>query len=374
MPGRVILPGATIGILGGGQLGRMTAIEGRKMGYQITCLDPTPHCPCGQVADNQIVAGLDDLEAASRLAEGADVLIYEFENIDARVVEHLEKNYYLPQKSRILAVAQNRVLEKEQLRQAGVPVAPYAIVRDAEELARGAAQIGYPSVLKTAEGGYDGKGQLILAEPQDFPAAAGLVQPGNGTWVLEKKVSLIQEISVIVGRKETGEMAVYPIAENIHRDNILRLSIVPARISPQTESMAVGIAQGIARFFQVVGVLAVEFFVTPQGLLVNELAPRPHNSGHYTLDACFTSQFEQLIRAVCGLPLGSTHLLTPAVMVNILGGDLPRVLENIAGWSGDVKIHLYGKRDPAPKRKMGHLLFRTDGPAQTDEIITEFLE
>ncbi|KJS11690.1 MAG: phosphoribosylaminoimidazole carboxylase [Peptococcaceae bacterium BRH_c8a] len=374
MPDRIILPGSTIGILGGGQLGRMTAIEGRKMGYRIACLDPSPNCPCGQVADDQIVAGLNDVAAAIRLAERSDVLIYEFENIDARLVEELEKNYYLPQKSHILAVAQNRILEKQQLCKAGFPVAPFLIVRNTEELKRGVAQIGYPCVLKTSEGGYDGKGQLVLEQPQDFMKAAELVKTENIMWVLEKKISFTQEISVIVGRGEKGEMAVYPVSENIHRENILHMTVVPARISPQTESMAVEIARGIARFFQVVGVLAVEFFVTPQGLLVNEIAPRPHNSGHYTLDACFTSQFEQLIRAVCGLPLGSTQLLTPAVMINILGSNLPKILEKMSYFSGDVKIHLYGKRgNPAPKRKMGHLLFKTDCPAQIDEIIKNFV-
>ena len=374
MPGRIILPGSTIGILGGGQLGRMTALEGRKMGYHITCLDPSPNCPCGQVADDQIVAPLDDMTAAIRLAESADVLIYEFENIDVRVVEELEKNFYLPQKSHILAVAQNRILEKQQLRKAGFPVAPYFVVRNTEDLKTGTAELGYPSVLKTAKGGYDGKGQLVLNNPQDLNKAYALVQSGKHEWVLEKMISFTQEISVIVGRSETGEMAVYPVAENIHRENILHITVVPARIFPQTESMAIEIALGIAHFFQVVGVLAIEFFVTPQGLLVNEIAPRPHNSGHYTLDACFTSQFEQLIRAVCGLPLGSAQLLTPAVMINILGSDLPKILENMSGFSGDVKIHLYGKRgNPAPKRKMGHLLFKTDCPVQTDEIIKTFL-
>lgn len=373
MPGRIILPGSTIGILGGGQLGRMIAIEGRKMGYDIICLDPTLGCPCGQVADDQIVAPLDDVAAAVSLAERADVLIYEFENIDVRVVEELEKKYYLPQKSRILAVAQSRILEKQQLRKAGFPVAPFFVIRNTEELKTGTAELGYPSVLKTAKGGYDGKGQLVLSNPQDLNKAYALVQSGNHEWVLEKMISFTHEISVIVGRRETGEMAVYPVAENMHRENILHMTVVPARISSQAESTAVGIAKGIARFFQIVGLLAVEFFVTPQGLLVNEIAPRPHNSGHYTLDACYTSQFEQLIRAVCGLPLGPTQLLTSAVMINILGSDLSKILEKMPGFPGHLKIHLYGKRgNPAPKRKMGHLLFKTDCPAQTDDIVNTF--
>lgn len=370
---RTILPGSAIGILGGGQLGRMTAIEARKMGYRIFCLDPTPGRPCSQVADGQIVAGLDDVEAAIRLAEQSDVLIYEFENIDVRVVEELEKHYYLPQKSRPLAVAQNRILEKQQLRRGGFPVAPFVRVTNPDELKAGLAEIGYPGVLKTAMGGYDGKGQLVINNPQELNKACELVEAGNNEWILEKMISFTCEVSVIVARTETGEMAVYPVAENIHRENILHMTVVPARISPQEEAAAIEIARKIANFLQVVGLLAVEFFVTPSGLLVNELAPRPHNSGHYTLDACYVSQFEQLVRAVCGLPLGSTHLLTPAVMINILGRDLPEILEKLPSFPGHVKIHLYGKGgNVVPKRKMGHLLIKADGPQEIDEIIREF--
>ncbi|MEW6244171.1 MAG: 5-(carboxyamino)imidazole ribonucleotide synthase [Bacillota bacterium] len=370
---KTILPGSAIGILGGGQLGRMTAIEGRKMGYRIFCLDPTPGCPCSQVADGQIVAGLDDVEAAVRLAKRVDVMIYEFENIDVRVVEELEKHYHLPQKSRPLAVAQNRILEKQQLRQGGFPVAQFFRVTNPEELTAGLAEIGYPGVLKTVKGGYDGKGQLVINNPQELNKACELVSAGDNEWILEKMISFTCEISVIVARTGTGEMAVYPVAENIHRENILHMTVVPARISPQEEASAIEIAREVANFLQIVGVLAVEFFVTPQGLVVNEIAPRPHNSGHYTLDACYTSQFEQLIRAVCGLPLGSTQLMTPAVMINILGRDLPRVLALLPGFPGHVKIHLYGKvGNPAPKRKMGHLLIKAGGSQEIDETIREF--
>lgn len=370
---KTIIPGSAIGILGGGQLGRMTAIEARKMGYRIFCLDPTPGCPCSQVADDQIVAGFDDVEAAVRLAERVDVLIYEFENIDARVVEELEKHYYLPQKSRPLAVAQNRLLEKQQLRQGGFPVAPFFRVTNPEELTAGMTEIGYPGVLKTARGGYDGKGQLVINNHQELDKACALVKAGDNEWILEKMISFTCEVSVIVARMETGKVAVYPVAENIHRENILHISVVPARISPQEEAAAMEIAREIARFFQIVGLLTVEFFVTPSGLLVNEIAPRPHNSGHYTLDACYISQFEQLIRAVCGLPLGPTQLLTPAVMINILGRNLPGILEKLPSFPGHVKIHLYGKSgNAAPKRKMGHLLIKADGPREIDAIIREF--
>ncbi|MEW6064714.1 MAG: 5-(carboxyamino)imidazole ribonucleotide synthase [Bacillota bacterium] len=365
MPGRIILPGSTIGILGGGQLGRMTAIEGRKMGYGIICLDPTPGCPCGQVADDQIVAPLDDLAAAVRLAERADVLIYEFENIDVRVVEELARHYYLPQQSRILAITQNRIEEKMQLKKAGFPVVSFRTVKNPAELEQGIAELGYPCLLKTARGGYDGKGQLALGDPENLKIAVEMLQSANREWVLEKKIVFTHEVSVIVARKATGEMAVYPVAENIHRENILHMTVVPARVPLQVEMDAIALAKEIAQSFQVVGLLAVEFFVTPDGLLINELAPRPHNSGHFTWDACWTSQFEQLIRAVCGLPLGSTQLLTPVVMVNILGADLPRVLKEVPNFPENWKIHLYGKRgNLEARRKMGHLTIKTGQPGQ----------
>ena len=373
---RVILPGATIGILGGGQLGRMIAIEGRKMGYDILCLDPTPNCPCAQVADEQIVGQLNDLPAALKLAERSDVLIYEFENNDVGIVEELEKHYYLPQKSRILAVSQDRIQEKQQLHKAGFPVVPFCVIRKADEMLHATSEIGYPSVLKIAKGGYDGKGQLVLNKQDDFNKAYSMVQAAeNNAWILEKMVSFGCEISVIVARRETGEISIFPVAENIHRENILRVSVVPARISPLVTSVVTEIAVEVARYFEVVGLLAIEFFVTKQGVLINEMAPRPHNSGHYTLDACYTSQFEQLIRAVCGLPLGSTQLLTPAVMFNILGCDLPIVLNKLPDFSEDVKIHIYGKRgSPLPKRKMGHLIIKTACLVQAEQIIKEMFE
>lgn len=362
---RIILPGSTIGILGGGQLGRMIAIEGKKMGYDIICLDPTPGCPCGQVADDQIVAPLDDLAAAVRLAERVDVLMYEFENVDFLVAEELARHYYLPQQSSILAISQNRVEEKTQLQKAGFPVAPFRAVKNPAGLEQGVADLGYPCLLKTARGGYDGKGQLALGDTENLRTAAEMMQSVNREWVLEKKIVFAHEVSVIVARKASGEMAVFPVAENIQRENILHMTVAPARVPLQVEMDAIAMAKEIAQSFQVVGLLSVEFFVTPDGLLINELAPRPHNSGHFTWDACWTSQFEQLIRAVCGLPLGSTQLLTPVVMVNILGADLPRVLKEVPNFPENWKINLYGKRDKLEtRRKMGHLTIKTGQPDQ----------
>lgn len=367
---KTILPGATIGVLGGGQLGRMTAMEGKRMGYDIICLDPNPASPCGQVADEQIVADLNDLKAAISMAEKVDVLIYEFENINVQLVETLAKQYYLPQKSRILAITQNRLAEKQQLQKNGFSVVPFRLVSNASELKCGVAELGYPCVLKTVYGGYDGKGQQVLTSDQQLKSIYEMLQSGNQKLVLEKYISFAAEISVIVARKETGEMVTYPVAENIHRENILHLTIVPARISPEIQVAATQIAKQIAAAFQITGLLAVEFFVTDQGLLVNELAPRPHNSGHYTWDACYVSQFEQLIRTVCNLPFGATELLTPVVMVNILGADLPQILKKIPNFQKNTKIHLYGKRNNQDaKRKMGHLIIKTDQPEQ---IIKEY--
>ena len=362
---KTILPGSTIGMLGGGQLGRMTAMEGKRMGYNIICMDPNPASPCGQVADEQVVAELNDMKAAVRMAEKTDILIYEFENIDINIIGELEKRYYLPQKSHILAIAQNRRTEKEQLQKAGFPVVPFCTVKTKEDMEQAVEKIGYPCVLKTVLGGYDGKGQQVLSDKRKLKSIYEMLESENQEMVLEKYISFTDEISVIVARKETGEMAVFPVAENIHRQNILHMTVVPARIPVMVQDKAIEMAMDIANTFQITGLLAVEFFVTGQEVLINELAPRPHNSGHYTWDACYVSQFEQLIRAVCNLPLGSTELLTSVVMVNILGDELAKMMATIHDFEDNIKIHLYGKSgDIAAKRKMGHLIIKTDQPDQ----------
>ncbi|MHB8170710.1 MAG: 5-(carboxyamino)imidazole ribonucleotide synthase [Thermincolia bacterium] len=370
---KIILPGSTVGILGGGQLGRMMAIEAKKMGYDVICLDPTPDSPCGQVADYQIVAPLDDLEAALKLAERSDVVVYEFENIDVRLVEELEKKYNLPQGSRILSIAQDRIQEKTEMQKAGFPVVPFQVVRNQDNLEKGVTELGYPCVLKTARGGYDGKGQLVLKSPQDLGEATEMLQVPGMEWVLEKMITFTHEASAIVARNQKGEIAVFPVAENIHRDNILFMSIVPPRIGPEMEKEAARIAKEMAQAFDLVGLLAIEFFVTPEGLLVNEIAPRPHNSGHYTWDGCYVSQFEQIIRAVCGLPLGTTELVSPVMMVNILGADMDAVLNELPKFADNVKLHLYGKRGtPEAKRKMGHLSVKTDQPEEAIAWVKSF--
>ncbi|MEI5907354.1 5-(carboxyamino)imidazole ribonucleotide synthase [Bacillus spongiae] len=365
----IISPGSTIGIIGGGQLGRMMTLAAKQAGFSVIVLDPTKNSPSGQIADEEIVASYDDREALAKLASRCDVITYEFENIDYEALCWLESVAYVPQGAELIKVTQDRIFEKRALLNAGVEVAPYAEIREVDDLYQKIDTIGYPAVLKTARGGYDGKGQVVLKEAKDLVRAQELLQ--NGECVLEKWLSFDKEISVIVTRNPDGELTMFPVAENIHRDNILFESIVPARISDETEAEAYILGKRIAEQFGLIGTLAVEMFVTSEGsLFVNELAPRPHNSGHYTIEACETSQFEQHIRAVCNWPLKSTELLKPVVMVNILGEHIDSLYKEIPSrpnWS----IHLYGKKEAIEKRKMGHVTIMTEEIETTLNEITD---
>lgn len=354
-----ILPGNTIGILGGGQLGRMMAIAAREMGYRIAVLEPKKDSPCGQLADYEILSEYDDLDGAKKLAEVSDVITYEFENVDRDTAHWLESHANLPQGSKLLQITQDREFEKEAIRSSGAMVAPYRIVNTQEAFRHALKGAGFPSVLKTCRGGYDGKGQIVLRGDNDVEEALpGFV--GKQKAILEQWVPFDKEISVIVTRSVSGEASSFPVAENLHRDNILHQTKVPANISGEINNKATAIALSLADSLNLVGTLAVEMFLTAGGqILVNELAPRPHNSGHYTIDACETSQFQQHIRAICDWPLGKTTLLKPAVMVNILGEDLQQSLDSIDHYN-DVKLHLYGKDLPKPKRKMGHVTVLAD--------------
>jgi 5-(carboxyamino)imidazole ribonucleotide synthase len=353
---KVILPPATIGILGGGQLGRMMALEARAMGYGIVTLDPTVDCPCSHVADDQIQAEFNSVEGAEELAKRSELITYEFENIGANIASHLENNSYLPQGYTLLFKTQNRLREKAAIEEAGGQVAPYLPINKPEDIKEGIERFGYPSVLKTAEGGYDGKGQLVIRNDQDLNEGQRLLLKNPTEWILEKWVPFQKEISVIVARNVGGEVKAFPTSENIHQENILHLSIVPARISPEIEKKANVLAIQLAESFQLVGLLAIEMFLLEDGTLyVNEMAPRPHNSGHYTQQGCLTSQFEQHIRAVCNLPLGDVQLRNPTVMVNILGEHLNQVIQKMPYLDSLSRVHLYGKGEAKPKRKMGHL-------------------
>jgi 5-(carboxyamino)imidazole ribonucleotide synthase len=367
-----IYPGQTIGILGGGQLGRMIALAARNMGYRLVTLDPTPDAPCGQVSDEQIVAPFTNADAAKRLAERSDVVTYEFENVDATVAAMLEQFSFVPQGSALLRTTQHRHREKQAILSTGVDVVPYVPIRRKEELLAAVGTVGFPCVLKTTQGGYDGKGQWLIHTPADIEGAwCEWVTASGGVkkadldpradeddypLIAERFIPFEQELSVVVARNAEGETACFPTSENIHQSHILHLSIVPARIPTEIEKQAVAIAERIATSLQVVGLLAVEMFLTADGrIYVNELAPRPHNSGHFSMDACVTSQFEQHIRAVCGLPMGSTKLLSPVVMVNILGEHVDALMQHVPQLGTNVKLHLYGKQEAKPKRKMGHL-------------------
>ncbi|WP_416148735.1 5-(carboxyamino)imidazole ribonucleotide synthase [Salipaludibacillus sp. HK11] len=365
-----IAPGKTVGILGGGQLGRMMALAAREMGYRVAVLEPTPDSPCGQVADYQIESAYDDLKGAEKFVELCDVLTYEFENIDAETATWLEKQAYLPQGSDLLEITQNRIHEKQAIKSFQVPVVRYRALETQAELQKAREALGLPAVLKTTRGGYDGKGQQVIRTNNDIPVAWKEME-GKGPFVLESWVPFDKEISIVVTRSTTGEMTTFPIAENIHVNNVLHQSIVPARIPYEIEQQAVEIATHLAESFHLIGTLAVEMFVTDDNIVyVNELAPRPHNSGHYTMEACETSQFEQHIRAICGWPLGKTNLLKPAVMVNILGEHVDDVIKNLEGLP-DGHVHLYGKKESRTGRKMGHITFLTDDVEQTLKEINQ---
>ncbi|WP_434401994.1 5-(carboxyamino)imidazole ribonucleotide synthase [Planococcus sp. 11815] len=355
---RTILPGQTIGIIGGGQLGRMMALAAKEAGFKIAVLDPGMDSPTGQVADIQIVAPFNDSEALEELAEVSDVITYEFENIDVEGLRHLTEIAYVPQGAELIGVTQNRIFEKQAIREAGVPVADYIEASAFDELKERIANFEYPFVVKTARGGYDGKGQQIVENAEQLSEAEALFQ--NGDCVAEAFIDFTMEISVVIQRNTLGETAILPIGENIHKHHILHQTIVPARVGEETLTKAKKAAEAIAEHLQMVGTLAVEMFVLPDGeILVNELAPRPHNSGHYSIEATNISQFHQHIRAICGWPLREPKLWSSAVMVNVLGEHVAPLTTKIAHYP-DWSIHLYGKDEAKHKRKMGHVTILTE--------------
>lgn len=355
MSNQIIYPGAVIGIIGGGQLGKMMAVSAKQMGYKVAVVDPVKDSLCGQVADIEITASYNDREAIRKLAEISDIITYEFENIDYDALHWLKGHAYLPQGSELLLITQNREAEKKAIQSAGCEVAPYRIVKTMDELKEAVQSLGLPAVLKTCRGGYDGKGQFVIKETSQIEEASALLE--HGTCILESWVSFKMELSVIVVRSVNGEISTFPAAENIHHNNILFQSIVPARVEERIQEKADELAVKLADELNLVGPLAVEMFLTEgDELLVNELAPRPHNSGHYTLDLCETSQFEQHIRAVCGLPLGKTELLKPGMMVNLLGDEV-KIPEEEPELLKEAKLYVYGKHEIKKGRKMGHITF-----------------
>ena len=352
----MIAPPATLGILGGGQLGRYFVIAARIMGYRTMVLEPDPNAPAGMVADVHLVAAYDDPVALDRLAAECAVVTTEFENPPAAALQRLADQTAVHPSPAAIAIAQDRRLEKQFLADQGFATAPFAVIESAADLAPAAAATIFPAILKTARLGYDGKGQVSVAQADELASAWAAL--GEVACVLEQRMSLDRELSVVLARSESGDVAAYPTAQNEHVDGILDLTVVPAALDDGAAELAVAIAGALGY----VGVLAVEMFVVDGRLLINELAPRPHNSGHWTIDAAVTSQFEQQVRAVCGAPLGDTSLVAPAVaMVNLLGDvwfadgvlDAPHWVEALH--NPLAKLHLYGKTEARPGRKMGHL-------------------
>lgn len=365
-----ILPGAAVGVLGSGQLGRMFAIAARRMGYRVHTLSPDTDTPTGQVADVEIVADYDDLDAVRSFARNVRVVTFEFENVSAAAAQAAAELAPVRPGGNVLHTTQHRLREKTFLRDAGLPVTPFRAVRNTEELSAALRELGVPGVLKTAGFGYDGKGQTKITSAED---AAGALAKANGAeMIYEAFIDFEREVSVVAARGLDGEFAQWGVIENRHANHILDVSVTPTDLPPTIIERAIEIARAVLEKLDVIGVLCVEFFLTKKGdLLINELAPRPHNSGHLTFDASVTSQFEQQLRAVCALPLGSTQLLRPAAMANLLGDVWEGGEPNWAAAASfpAVKLHLYGKASARPGRKMGHLTALADTPAEAARLV-----
>lgn len=349
--------GATIGILGGGQLGRMLSVAASRLGLKTCIFEPGGDCPASHVANYHFQKPYDDHEALRKFAESVDVVTYEFENIPTEALDIIEAIAPIHPNRRALATAQDRLIEKTFLQELGLQVAPFAAVDDAGSMAEAVASIGAPSILKTTRLGYDGKGQARLASPDDADAA--LAAMNGAPAVLEGFINFSHEVSVIAARNPEGAVSCYDPGENLHKDGILSTTTVPARLSPAQRTDAVLLAAKILNALDYVGVMGVELFVTPQGLIVNEIAPRVHNSGHWTQNGCAVDQFEQHIRAIAGWPLGDGTRHSNVVMENLIGDDMNRVPELAENGSS---IHLYGKAEVKAGRKMGHVN-RVTGPA-----------
>jgi 5-(carboxyamino)imidazole ribonucleotide synthase len=371
----MILPGATVGVLGGGQLGRMFTMRARTMGYRVVVLDPDVHSPAGAVSDQQIRAGYEDDSGLDELARLCAAVTTEFENVPARALERLAGTSVVRPPIHAVATAQDRIAEKTFFQSQGLATAQFRPVKDREELEEALAVVPLPALLKTSRLGYDGKGQATVTSPASGREA--FERLGRVPCVLEERVDLECELSVILARGADGDQAVFPVAENRHSKGILDTSVVPARVSDGLKQQAQSMARSIASALSYVGVLGVELFVARGGkLLVNEMAPRPHNTGHYTLDACSVDQFELQLRTLCGLPLVQPWLLSPVAMINLLG-DLwsdgePAWAEALRRTG--VRLHLYGKREARPGRKMGHLNCLASDPDQALALALESRE
>ena len=370
MSSTMILPPATLGMLGGGQLGRFFVTAAHEMGYQVWVLDPDKNSPAGQIAERHLCVGYDDYAALDEFAEGCAAITTEFENVPADTLDYLGKFVPVRPSAAAVAVCQNRIVEKTFLRDNGLPHGPFAAIRSEDDIKSAAASL-FPAILKVARFGYDGKGQATVNNREEALLAFGRFK--GEACVLEQRLTLDYEVSVVLARDEHGHVQCFPTGENQHTNGILDVSIVPARTPACVRSDAEEVAARIAEKLGYIGTMGVEFFVSRGQLIVNEMAPRPHNSGHYTIDACVTNQFEQQVRALCGLPLGEPRAHSAAVMVNLLG-DLWYEGEHYSepDWAKlyaipNLKLHLYGKHHARPGRKMGHFTVLGEDAAQVQE-------
>jgi len=364
----VILPGATLGLLGGGQLGRMFTVAARTLGYRVTVVDPDPHAPAAEFATKHLATAYTDPAALDELAATCAAVTTEFENAPAAALDALAHRTVVRPSGASVAIAQDRRREKEFFAANGFPTGPFAFIESSADIDKALAKVKLPALLKTARFGYDGKGQARVNTREELESA--LREWKGVPCVLEEFLVLELEISVVLARGADGAVAVFAVAENSHARGILDVTIAPARIPPGLAAQATALATRIAQGLEYVGVLAVEMFIVGGRLLMNEIAPRPHNSGHYTIDACRTSQFEQQVRVLCGLPLGDPSQHTPAVMVNLLGdiwsAGEPR-WEAVLGHPG-AHLHLYGKREARPGRKMGHVTVCEDPATRAIDV------
>lgn len=349
-----------IGIIGGGQLGKMMILDAKRMDYYFVILDPTKNCPAHGIADEHIVAGFEDTNAMLLLASKVDVVTYEFEHINVKALQIMEeKGVKVYPSSETLLHIQNKYHQKEWLRRHDIPVPDYMAIEAYEDFKMAEKRFGYPFILKTCTGGYDGKGNAVVKKEEDLKAAYNALGGGSLPLMVEELVPFLKEVSILVCQSENGQVAVFPVAENVHKNSILDETIVPAVISEETRKKAMEVAKKTTKAFKAIGMLCIELFVLPNGeILVNELAPRPHNSGHYTIEGCISSQYENHIRAILGLPLGSTELISPTVMKNIIGetnGPARLMGLSEAYEQPNVKVHIYGKETVSKGRKMGHI-------------------
>ena len=366
---KTILPGSTIGIIGGGQLGQMMSFCAKEMGYKVIILDPQENCSAAQVSDDQIVAEYSDVDQLVELAKRCDVLTYEFENVDAAAINEVKKYTQVPQGTKALKVTQNRISEKDFIDANGFSTVPHVVIENIFEYHRGVEKLGAPVILKTIRGGYDGKGQILITDPEDvcFADIEHLLM--QGPCMLEKKIDLEKEVSVVVSANSKGEKSIFPIIENVHRHNILHLSTCPAQISEKSARHIYNVAETLAEKLELVGTMCIEFFISDKDeVFVNEIAPRPHNSGHLTIEACNISQFDAHIRGICNLAMPKIELLKPAAMVNLLGQHLEPAKKELVQHP-EWHFHDYGKDAIKENRKMGHITILSDDLEKTKQAI-----